>query len=204
MKTKLMGMFALLVIALSVAGFAYAHWSDEIYINGEVEMGSLTFGFSDILLCEDGKMVDGVIVKPEPKPVGEVACWLEVPETDVHSGKTVWKKLWVNITNAYPEYVAQCTYLLDNGGTIPLDVTMYCVLITTNDGLTYGWEGDMIVARNADGEAVINIWFEPFFFGQIDPCNSVEQTIIVHLKEPAEECHTYAFDITIHAEQWDP
>ena len=216
MRTKLMGAFALLMFALSVAGFAYAHWTDVIYINGTVEMGSLTFGFTKLVLVEDGKMdywknvFDYNVIKPEPKPVGEVTAWLDEEYTDVHSQKTVYKKLWINITNAYPEYVAQVTYTLDNGGTIPLDVHMYCVVISTGDGLTYGWEdtdgdgkNDCIVARNADGEAVINIWFEPFFFGQIDPCNSVEQTIIIHLKQPAEECHTYKFEIMIHAEQWN-
>jgi hypothetical protein len=210
MKTKAMAMFAVLMIALSVFGFVYAHWSDEIKINGEVHMGSLTFGFTEILLCEDGKMVDDVIVKPEPKEVGDVDCWLEEPETDVHSGKTVWKKLWINITNAYPDYVAQCNYTLDNGGTIPLDVVMYCVY-GKDPYLTYLWydtdaDGllDTIEGRNATGATVINIWFEPLFFGQIDPCNSVEQGIVIHLKQPAEECHTYEFEIVITARQWDP
>jgi len=204
MNKKIVGTFALLMIALSIAGFAYAHWSDVIYINGTVDMGSLTFGFTSIIMCEDGKMMpDGTIMKPEPKPVGEVTCRLAEPETDPHSTKTVYKKLWINITNGYPEYVAQCTYTLDNGGTIPLDVTMVCVTIDTGDGLTYGWEDTTIVGRDAAGNAVINIWFDPMWPGQIDPCNSFPQTIIIHLKEPALECHTYTFEITIHAEQWN-
>jgi len=183
MNTKVMAAFAILMVALSVAGYAYAHWSDLIKINGEVQMGSLTFGFSTIVGCEDGKMVDGVIVKPEPKPVGEVTCELAEPETDVHSGKTVYKKLWITITNGYPEYVAQ-----------------------------YRWEGDVIVGfidtngngvRDADEPAVINIWWDPWFGGQIDPCSSETDTIIIHIKEPAEMCHTYAFEITIHAQQWN-
>ena len=213
MNKKIMAAFVILMFALTIVGFAYAHWSDSIRINGEVRMGSLTFGFSEIILCEDGKMVDGVIVKPEPKEVGSVDCWLAEPETDVHSQKTVYKKLWINITNAYPEYVAQCTYTLDNAGTIPLDVTLYCVPVDPVDTLTYRWEDRVIVGfidTNAngvrDGEelAVINIWWDPWFGGQIDPCNSKQDTIIIHIKEPAEMCHTYKFEITIHAQQWDP
>jgi len=216
---KIMATFAVLMIALSVLGVVYAHWSDLIRINGTVDMGSLTFGFTSIIMCEDGKMVDGQIVKPEPKPVGDVKCELGESEIDPHSGKTVYKKLWITLTNAYPEYVAQCTYTLDNGGTIPLDVTLYCVPLEPVDGLTYRWEdtnGDghpeTIVGfvdtngngeRDADEPAVINIWFEPWFGGQIDPCNSKQDTIIIHIKEPAEECHTYRFEITIHAEQWN-
>jgi hypothetical protein len=220
MNKKIMATFAILMIALSIAGFAYAHWSDEIKINGKVEMGSLTFGFTTLELVEDGKMdywtsvSDYHVIKPEPKPVGEVEAVLEEPYTDPHSGKEVYKKLGVTITNAYPEYVAQITYTLDNGGTIPLDVYMYCIWPVTDAGiepLDYYWidsngDGalDCMVGHNAAGEAVINIWYEPLFWGQIDPCHSVPQTLIIHIKEPALMCHTYAFELVIHAQQWDP
>lgn len=217
---KALALFATLMIALSLAGFVYAHWTDVIYINGEAHMGELIFGFTEQYGSWDGKMVyfnnvfDYEIMYPEPKPVGTVECWLEVPETSVHLPipKTVYKELWINITNAYPEYVAWCNYSLDNGGTIPLDIYNYCVQIDTGDGLTYGWEDDvngdgwldLVVARNAAGEAVLNIWFEPMYAGQIDPCNHVDQRVVIHVKEPAEECHTYIFKLFIHAWQWDP
>jgi len=222
MKTKTMAIFGTLMIALSLAGLAYAHWSDVIYINGTVEMGELIFGFTEQYGSADGKMrsydftklpLVYDIIYPEPKPVGEVTCWLDVPETSVHLDppKTVYKKMHIEIKNAYPEYVAWCDYSLDNGGTIPLDVVNYCVIVNTGDGLTYGWvdvdgdgRGDYIEAKNAAGEAVINIWFEPFFWGQIDPCNHVDQRIYIHIKEPAEECHTYIFELMIKASQWDP
>jgi hypothetical protein len=222
MKTKMFAIFATLMITLTIAGFVYAHWTDEIYINGTVEMGELIFGFTTCGPCEDGKMVDDVIVTPEPKPVGEVTCELSEPETSVHlpEPKTVFKKMTITITSAYPEYVAICPFTLDNGGSIPLDVTLYCVPVEPVDGLTYRWEDtdgdgslDTIVGfidTNANGmrddpdePAVINIWFEPWFGGQIDPCESKPSAIYIHIKEPAEECHTYAFEITIHAEQWN-
>jgi hypothetical protein len=221
MNKKIAGVFAVLMVALSVIGFAYAHWEDIIYINGTVEMGELIFGFTEQFPPEDGKMdyftdvFNYQIIFPEPKEVGTVTCELTEPETSNgkfgYEVKTVYKRMLINIQNAYPSYVARCGYTLDNAGTIPLDVYSYCVIINPGDGLTYGWEdtdgdgnNDAIVARNADNEAVINIWFEPFFFGQIDPCNYVEQSIYIHIKQPAEECHTYSFEIMIHAHEWDP
>jgi len=215
MNKKIVGTFALLMIALSVAGFVYAHWSDVIYINGTVDMGSLTFGFTSIIMCEDGKMMaDGTILKPEPKDVGSVFCELAEPEVDPHvPDKTVYKKLWITITNGYPEYVAQCTYTLDNAGTIPLDVVLYCVPEEPVDTLTWRWYDGATLhgfidlngngSHDPDEPVVINIWFTGFMFGQIDPCKSERSTINIHIKEPAEECHTYRFEIRITASQWN-
>jgi len=225
MKTKMFAIFATLMITLTVAGFVYAHWTDEIYINGEVHMGELIFGFTTQYGCDDGKMVsynsivDYVILWPEPKPVGVPNCWLDEPETSVHlpDPKTVYKRMYVTIEDAYPEYVAWFDYSLDNGGSIPLDVINYCVTANTDPDLDYYWEDtdgngffDTLIGHNAAGEAVINIWFEPLvengqpFMGQIDPCDNVDQTMYIHIKQPAEECHTYFFEIVIHAAQWDP
>jgi hypothetical protein len=208
------------MFTLTIAGFAYAHWSDSIRINGEVQMGSLTFGFTNITLCEDGKMAywynvrNYSVIKPEPKPVGEVNCELDEAFMDMHTNKTIYKKLWITITNGYPEYTAMCNYTLDNAGTIPLDVYMYCIYPVTGAGierLDYWWEDsdgdgylDVMVGHDQAGNDVINIWYEPLFFGQIDPCHSVEQKVIIHIKEPALMCHTYAFELVIHARQWDP
>ncbi|MEM3579747.1 MAG: hypothetical protein QXH40_05665 [Candidatus Bathyarchaeia archaeon] len=219
MDKKVMATFALLIVALSVIGFAYAHWSGQLYIEGTVNMGELIFGFTTCGPCGDGKMVDGRIVTPEPKDIGEITCNLLEPETSVHlpQPKTVYKKLNITITKAYPEYVAWCNFTLDNGGTIPLDVYMYCVTVNTGDGLRWHWKwvdglGWMIEGfkdLNENGEwdegepILINIWFEPMFFGQIDPCESKNSRIYIHIKEPAEPCHTYKFEISITAYQWN-
>jgi len=214
MNKKIMATFAILIIALSIAGVAYAHWSGQLDITGTVKMGELIFGFTTCGSCGDGKMVDGRIVTPEPKDIGSITCELLEPETSVHlpTPKTVYKKLNITITKGYPEYVAWCNFTLDNGGSIPLDVVMYCVPADPVDTLTWRWEGYTVVGfidtnangvRDAEEPAVINIWFEPIFFGQIDPCQSMNSRIYIHIKEPAEMCHTYKFEISITAYQWN-
>lgn len=48
MKTnKIFAVLALTLIALSAAGYAYAHWSDEVYLEGDVYTGSLEIVISD-------------------------------------------------------------------------------------------------------------------------------------------------------------
>jgi len=211
MKTKIMAMLATLMITLSVVGYVYAHWSDTIYINGVIDMGSFCFGFTT---C--GPSGDNEPMKTPPKEVGDINCWLDQPEVCAHTNKTVYNKLWVNITNGYPEYIAWCNFTLDNGGTIPLDVYMWCVLIDTGDGLTYTWNTTADPAYifgyydlsgdgyyNATEPVVLNIYFD-WYFGQIDPCQSINNRITVHIKQPALMCHDYAFEVFIHAWQWDP
>jgi len=41
---KLMATFAILMIALGIAGFAYAHWSEKVYIEGEVYYWRIELG----------------------------------------------------------------------------------------------------------------------------------------------------------------
>ena len=45
-----------------------------------------------------------------------------------------------------------------------------------------------------DGDLICN---------QIDPCNEEPAILLMHFKEPAEECHTYTFKIYIDAIQWN-
>jgi len=125
MNTKTMGMFALLIIALSVVGFAYAHWTDLIKINGVVSTGSMTVGFTEIVRewdKEDWLTFYGQ--NPEGKDVGDTFCWLDEPlETDVHTNKTVYKKLWCYVNNSYGDYWGINKFTIDNAGTIPVVIS---------------------------------------------------------------------------------
>jgi hypothetical protein len=222
MKSKIMASLAVLLIALTVSGFAYAHWTDMITINGTAQMGELIFGFTHIWECDDGKMVwfnsvtDFYNDYPEPKDVGSISCVLSEPQTAVHiaNPETVYKTMTITITHAYPEYVCWCFFSLDNGGSIPLDVVMYCVN-GKDTYLTYLWydtnlDGtlDCIIGKNATGDPVVYIWFFPLsnggpWFGQIDQGGSVSQGVAIYFTEAALECHTYEFQLLIHASQWN-
>ena len=96
---KVMATFAVLMIALSVAGFVYAHWSDSVQIEGTVHMGELIVGILDIKDCWDNEPT-----LPVPKDVGKVKCTLEDPETSKHHDppQTVYHTMIVTVTDAYP------------------------------------------------------------------------------------------------------
>jgi len=231
MKQKVLSMFLATLLMASVMGVAYASWKDSVQIEGTVDMGSLTFGFTRIVASWDSEPYGDF---PE-KEVAEGVCALSVEETDVHTTKTVYKVLTFTITNAYPQYWAINKFTLDNAGTIPLCIHSVTLILPTgfvgHESPDYPgamWE----VEDTTTGLIVFNLWLykEPENYGagwgwqppwmfpgpygdvygvrqlycnQIDPCNELLTEVCVDFKQEAEECHTYTFKFEIEAIQWN-
>jgi len=87
MKQKVLSMFLATLIAASVMGVTFAHWSDFVTVEGYAEMGSLTFGFTRIAAEWDSEDYEGY---PPEKDTGNGVCVLSEEETDVHTLKTVY------------------------------------------------------------------------------------------------------------------
>lgn len=167
MNKKMLGTFAVLIMALSIAGLVYAHWSDMVYIEATVEMGSLTFGFSRIVAEWDWEDY------ADEKEVAEGVCVLSEEETDVHSGKMVYKLLTFTITSAYPQYWAINKFTLDNAGSIP--VKIQSVTIKLPAGFTYvespDYPGAMWEVYDDRPKLIYNIWLykQPLDWGEEYP-----------------------------------
>ena len=162
MKTKTMGMFALLMIALSVVGFTYSTWSDTVQIEGTAKMCSLTLGFEQgTEVCYDNEF-DGVIpteiedhfgvtYPPVEKEVAECTVVGLVEEEDPHTGKKVWKKQTITVKNAYPSLWVFVVKNLKNAGKVPIHITS--VTITGKGGLIWD-EAQMCFWKDFDGDGV--------------------------------------------------
>jgi len=167
MKKKMFGTFAVLILALSAAGLVYAHWSDMVDIEATVEMGSLTFGFSRIVGSWDWEDY------ANEKEVGNGVCTLSEPETDVHSGKTVYKLLTFTITAAYPQYWAINKFALDNAGTIPVKIQRVTIILP--DGFSAvpspDYPGAMWEVYDDRPKMIYNIWLykQPLDWGYTPP-----------------------------------
>jgi hypothetical protein len=109
MKSKMIGLFAVVMIALMVAGFAYAHWSETLYITGTVNTGKL-----------DAKMSakESWDSEPDDKDFSSISC--EVSENDP-------KTLIVTVKNAYPCIDYYQKFDVTNIGTIPLHIVGFNV-----------------------------------------------------------------------------
>jgi len=203
---KLIALPILTIIALSIIGVGVAHWSDLININGTINMGSLTLAFVEIEPCVEYHWKDGVRYLGEPmgKDVAKPTCWLDEPVTDPHTGKSGWEKMHILIENAYPSYEVHCTWVIDNIGSVPLDVIAFKIYDPTGE-LTWVetavGEGYFV---DAAGKTILNVMITntrlPY---QLDPCNRNKSETDIHVKQDALECHKYQFVIEIVYSQWN-
>ncbi len=225
---KLAAMVLLIALALSTFGFAYAHWSDMVYIEGTVEMGSLALAFDYVeppscveYYWANGKKVEGEYLGKE---VGDSDCHYEDYIKDVHTLKEGYKKLIIEITNAYPQYIVHTTFKLHNIGTIPIDIATYeitgekrdsegtviCNLLYADTDPAKPWIGDLW--EDVDGDGIIDLAVDLKVIDleitnqlpkQIDPCDTDKAEIDLEFKQDAEECHTYTIHVTVVGIQWN-
>jgi hypothetical protein len=227
-KTKLMTISVVLIVALGLTGIAYAHWFDQVHIEGKVHGGTVNIAFStrEPPQClEYYTDLDGVTHNGEflGKQVGDCEAWYDELVTDPHTDKDGYKKLIVEIDNAYPSYEPHITHIIHNIGTIPFLVCEYIITgqkLTKEDVFIYNliyvptqgeycgelWEdvdGDDKVDPAVD-KLVINICLVngilPY---QLDPCNENKQEWDLHFKQPAQQCHRYRIQIELKVVQWN-
>jgi hypothetical protein len=120
MKTKMVGMFAVLMIALMAIGFAYGLWSKTLYINGTVNTGSVNAEFANVVCSDTGV---------DPGYDKDVASCNVVLSDDKQT-------MTVTISNAYPCYSCKITYNVVNTGTIPVKIQSITVTNPNSDKLT--------------------------------------------------------------------
>lgn len=216
MRKRMLAIPFALILVVSLTGYAYAHWSDFVYIEGTAEMGSLTLAFDadEILGC-----IDNEDLLPVPKDVG----WCEIyydPASyvvDPHTLKDGYKMLVFVIHNAYPQYeVHFTTVVLHNIGTIPIHITDINIWDPTGV-LNWVWvipppsspaEGFFWKDFNDNGvydpdEEIMNVDIVNFVSHQIDPCQNTKGEVDIDFKQPAEECHTYYFALEFVGIQWN-
>ena len=218
-RSKLLGITPLmLVVMLSIVGVAYSHWMDSITIEATVNMGSLTLAFYSYEppACLEYHEVDGKLFpgECEGKDVGKCEAWYDDPVTDDHTGKSGYKTLVINITNAYPQYIVHVIFVIHNIGTIPIDVAGFNITGEKRKGDEYIcdllWDGSGLwedlnkngVIDTGDKE-VINLSITDNMPFQLDPCNKNKMEIDFEFKQEAEECHTYIIVVTIYGVQWN-
>jgi len=164
---KTIGMFAALMVALAVTGFAFAHWSEILTISGTVNTGIL-----DVELAA-GRSWD---TENEWKNYSSISCWVDQENSN---------KLIVEVTNAYPCIDYYQEFTITNTGTIP--VHLYVTWIDSPDP-----------EINVDVTGIDCVQLHPDL-----ETNTVTGTIHVHVKQDAEENHTYTFGLEILAIQWN-
>lgn len=96
-------MFSIAVIALAGLSVAYAQWSETLTTDAHVSTGELKLALTNFV-CTDND--------PPGEDVGEISCTLTDEGSD-------YIEFTISVENAYPGYVGNATFDLENTGTIP-------------------------------------------------------------------------------------
>jgi len=198
-----------LVMALGALGIGYAKWSDTVTITGNVNSGSVCWTFTDPLTSID----------PDDPPTIDWTCnpgFTNVRRLDKNVGNTTVSftdphHVQVTLNNTYPCYYNSISLHEISCGTIP--VKLGVVKLTYIDPQTqlpvtvsvpHGTEAYIVGADQYGGYSnVIEVlWVDndgaQFHQGQI-----AEDSLWIHVLQPAMQGATYSFNITREAIQWN-
>jgi hypothetical protein len=200
---KLFATFAILIIALSIAGFAYAHWSETVTINGTINTGELCWEVTMVNCvdkpgekdyhCYDG--FQGNCYWQGDKDVGNTS----IQKKDSHT-------IELNLTNVYPSYFTSASFYVHNCGTIPLIIDRVLIKNQTHTVAELRIVPAPVVRLdlNGDGKDDIEILWGDNFGAQLHPCNtSPEISFWVHVLEGAPQGATLSFTIEVVAINWN-
>jgi hypothetical protein len=192
---KAIGMFAVLMFALTASGVAYACWSKTIYIEGIVNTGTLCVGWENAWTDDPDDTIDPW----KDKHVGRSEVELEGPKGE-HGENICYENLVITIDNVYPYYETTVYAVVANCGTIPVVVDNCSVTVTSDpDNLepflyVYCWIVDYPE----------NFWPDT----QIDPCDTVTIACDLHVLQDVDnrECPmnaTLEFEAELSFVQWN-
>jgi hypothetical protein len=143
-----MAAFAILIMALGIAGFAYAHWSKTLHITGIVTTGEFIVMFSDAWTNDPAGSNDPGLKNAEYINVTVGEYWDEYAATgdygyydkDIADTTAAISNieeendtLTITMSNVYPSYAPEIVFLVDNVGTMPIFMDDF---IVSYDGLT--------------------------------------------------------------------
>ena len=184
-KTSLPAVLAVALIALSIAGFSYAHWCETLTLNGTITSGEVKGAIVTWYSNDPGETIDPNYTKH----VATTTCWIN--ETDPHYA-------YVTIENAYPSYEVKFTCDIKNTGTIPwLMQTPKVNGITLVDGVYVD------VDLDGDGLPDANFMYIDGENKQVEPGGFVEFSLRIHIKQTATPGTIYTFTITVDVCQWN-
>jgi len=203
-KTSMPAIVAVALMALTIVGFSYAHWSDTLSLNGTVTTGKLCaefekgmesqkdpFGPFNDWTCGEG-FVD---IHQITKNIGYTSITYDTQNHD--NCPNIFK---VDMVNVYPCYYEHIGFWVKNCGTIPWVLTKVTfnpgsVVITTPEYVT--------LDLNGDGKADIEIKWGDNFGIQTDPGKDFEISFQIHVLEPIPQDSVLSFTAAIEVINWN-
>jgi len=184
-KTSIPAIAVIVLFALTIAGYSYAHWSAYLDVEGEVETGELGAAIVTWFSNDPGKTIDPGYTKH----VATTTCWID--EDDPHYA-------YVLIENAYPSYEVRFTCDIENTGTIP-----WHMMTPKVNGVTLVDSEWVDIDLDGDGDPDANFMYIDGETKQVHPDQFIEWSLRIHIKQTAHENWTYYFTIEVEVIQWN-
>jgi hypothetical protein len=191
---KLMAIPILLVLALVLTGFAYAHWEKIITINGTVNTGTLCAEFVPTVTktdygndwtCDKGF----INVRQLDKDVGSSSATIVASD-----------KIEIVLTNVYPSYYEHISFWVHNCGSIPWEIQK---VIFNPGGIEIQKPGYLTLDLNGDGKADVEIYWGDGFGTQTEPCEKLNISFEIHVLDNAPLDETLTFTAGIVVVNWN-
>ena len=201
---KLMTIPILLTFILLITGFAYACWSETLYINGTVETGTLCAEILDASNVKDKgidwtcDIIDGTFQNVRetcpPKDIGSTT----VTKIDDHTVE-------VEMDNIYSGYYEEITIHVHNCGTIPWKILRVNftsaagteVILCKGDPSFFTWDVDN------DGTDDFAVNWGNHIGAQVDPCSSPEISFQIYVLQSATEGASMDFTVKMDIVNWN-
>jgi len=199
-KTAVPAIAAITLIALTIVGFTYAHWSETLWLNGTVTTGNMCAEFlPPITKTDHGKdwtYDPGIInVRQIDKDIGNSSGYFMDVNQDGCNDTLV-----IELNNVYPCYYEHISFWIHNCGTIPWRI--WRVIFNPGNVIIYR-PSNLTLDLNSDGKADIEIYWGNNFGQQVDPCGKVDLSFDIHILQPCPENTTLTFTVTIEMVNWN-
>jgi hypothetical protein len=208
-KTSLPIAAIFIIIALSIAGFSFAHWEKYMWINADVKTGLLCAEFVPII----GGVDNGIdwtcgtnFTKPNPAQRSDsknIGNSILTPSDTNADGCNDTVSILLN--NTYPSYFESLTVHIHNCGTIPLKIWKVIFFydgssknVTITGGFPY-----FTLDLTGDGKPDVEISWGDSIGIQLDVCETMEVSFNIHVLQDAPQDTTMHFGVEFIYINWN-
>ena len=191
-----------LLAVFAIVVSAFAMWSDILKINATIETGDVDIEFTGTPWIFEGEEYG------KPWVANCSAELTDVQDEDLNNpAGNNDLELNIHVYNAYPCYYCKVFNVnVKNTGSVPVKLKTSVYANDTKCELKILW-GQYYYGCDVDGNKIddIVLWgcFTSLEGRQLEPGESIDFTVDMHVEQDAEESNTYTIKILIKGIQWN-
>jgi len=203
MNKKYLVVPMILFVALGMTGLTYATWYKYLYINGQVDTGTLCLEYIGSSFFQKDQGNDWTCETHNLDNAWQLTKDVGSTTGDFidQDGDGCLDTLILTASNVYPCYYNEISVRIHNCGTIPLHIM----------GVVIDWNGQTIILPNGQlvilydeaGNEVIELRYLDHAGMQMHPSQTIEDSFDFHILQPAKMGHQYTFTIRFVYAQWN-